>query len=538
MTISKIDFHNRELPWKQAGKIRFVKGGLGNDKNCHTCQGYPLSVNWPIQVQVENVTAQAGGGVYVITYTSSKWKGPWYQSSLPTILNNVHEFNQTMDVCKVPQELSIAPTLSPTHPGNSRPPTVVVSDSPTQAPVAARRRKRRALLGNEAAGEEEMQEAAEDEDAAVVDVEALLNGVELPPYVNPNSAGDLAAFANERLALERHVKDEDIKLRELVLEARAEARQAKHFREVQTAAQPLSFSPAAGLTTTTTMTGRALEAEAVAAQRESPSTSLELEVARRQLVSEKITGEDDRISYTDYELMNCCHGPPGPVYVVACVVTDYFTARQGRLAHKNTVLGPPFDDRCAAVAGVCGGSCGSAVRDPKHCIDGHIPDYLLVSSECEDGSTVSTNDDSTKKDKGCGPRLEDDFEQLNHIPDDEVFELPLLGAKFYFTQTPPVWHWAFMCMMFMSYVSICVASIPGAGVCGSAHDRLPILHTLDQNGAIKDGVKCISFSISASEHKMWVLRNLLGKVASSFLHPSARLFDFFQVCCLQFVVCL
>ena len=36
-----------------------------------------------------------------------------------------------------------------------------------------------------------------------------------------------------------------------------------------------------------------------------------------------------------------------------------------------------------------------------------------------------------------------------------------------------------MAMMFMSYVSICVASIPGAGVCGSANERLPILHTLN-----------------------------------------------------------
>ena len=104
----------------------------------------------------------------------------------------------------------------------------------------------------------------------------------------------------------------------------------------------------------------------------------------------------------------------------------------------------------------------------------------------------------------------------------------IFGAKFYFTQTPPGWHWVFMIFMFMSYVSITVASLPGAGVTGRAAERLPSLHTLDKNPAILDGVKCISFSISASENKVWVLRNVVGKVASGLLHPFARQYDFFQ----------
>jgi hypothetical protein len=92
----------------------------------------------------------------------------------------------------------------------------------------------------------------------------------------------------------------------------------------------------------------------------------------------------------------------------------------------------------------------------------------------------------------------------------------------------PAWHFMFMTMMFMAYTSMVLAFLPGIGRCGSSRARLPILQTLNSQGAIKDGVECVSFSISASEHKLWVLRNLIGKCASSFYHPQARLTDYFQ----------
>jgi len=445
MTIDKIKSHKVVMPWKPYGSLHFAPEPLGNEHNCAPCIGstgcdagiyegiglewralftcqrcvsekplmflalWPLdvcagrSVRWPLEVRVLNASGEARGGQYVITYTSSKWDGDWYQSSQPTILNSVISNNQTVQVCKVPAELSIAPSLTPTH---------------TPAPI----RKRRLLEAD----------------------------------ATPEARDELVAG------------------------------------------------------------GSAAEEE-----------------EQRRLESEKISGDDAAISYTDKQLLQCCHGSPGPVYVVACLVDEYFTYAR----HKQTAsagFGPPFDNRCTAVAGVCGASCGTQVNEPTNCVNGKIPQYKLVSGMCKD---PESNDDDD-----CGPQHEDDFQQQQEIPEGDVFEIQAFDTnwrprdpgsseppvKLYFTQTPAAWHWFFMTMMFMSYVSICVASIPGAGVCGSANERLPILHTLNQNGAIKDGVKCIAFSISASEHKVWVIRNLLGKIASSFMHDSARLYDFFQ----------
>lgn len=78
-------------------------------------------------------------------------------------------------------------------------------------------------------------------------------------------------------------------------------------------------------------------------------------------------------------------------------------------------------------------------------------------------------------------------------------------------------------------MSIVVAYAPGAGVWGSASERLPTLHTLNQNDALRQGCKAVAFSISASEHKLWVLRNLLGKIAAtSFSIPNLHPYDYFQ----------
>ena len=234
--------------------------------------------------------------------------------------------------------------------------------------------------------------------------------------------------------------------------------------------------------------------------------------------SQRISGDDPAVSYQDQQLLECCNGMPGPKYVVACVVSQYSVYSKT----KGKVAGPPFDDRCMAVAGVCGASCGTQVKPPssRYCVDGRVPQEHLVSTVC-----------TGEGDDGCAQAIEDDYLDLFHIPIEDTFQLSFLGKdgpRFYWTQTPDAWNWFFMVMMFMSYVSICVANIPGAGVCGSANERLPTLHSLNQNQAIKDNVKCISFSISASEHKIWVIRNLLGKVASSFIHKNARLYDYFQ----------
>ena len=237
---------------------------------------------------------------------------------------------------------------------------------------------------------------------------------------------------------------------------------------------------------------------------------------------------DDLIE--EYEL-DCCIGKPGPTYLVACVIRDWVSFNENGVKQP----GPPFDDRCVAVSGVCGGTCGAHTKQPTHCEGGQIPLWELVSNLCDDPDTDDDYESIPKKDVDLGKKKKTKKWKEKHCGeegnDDDTshywFDVPLIGHC-YWSEVEPAWHWSFMVMMFMSWVSICTASLPGVGVCGSANARLPILHTLNQNHCIDTGVKCIGFSISASEHKLWVLRNLLGKLSASFLHENAVLVDYMQ----------
>jgi hypothetical protein len=210
MTIDKIKTHKVHIPWKPFGSLHFAADPLGNDHNCAPCIGYAGSVRWPLEVRVLNGSGAAEGGQYVVTYTSNKWNGDWYQSSQPTILNSLHTDNQTMEVCKIPGQLSIAPSMTPTHDPDHTP-------SPTVTPPG------RKLL-------------ATDDDAAAGAPEIIQP--EGPGLTGWDTTGDSQFSADERRLGE----------------------------------------------------------------------------------SEKISGDDAAISYTDQQLLQCCHGAPGPTYVVACLV--------------------------------------------------------------------------------------------------------------------------------------------------------------------------------------------------------------------------
>mmetsp|Transcript_28146 Transcript_28146/g.36401 ORF Transcript_28146/g.36401 Transcript_28146/m.36401 type:complete len:870 (+) Transcript_28146:28-2637(+) len=259
------------------------------------------------------------------------------------------------------------------------------------------------------------------------------------------------------------------------------------------------------------------------------------EPVRRLHTPEGKAGDlDDDFAQDDLSAaqLGCCIGSPGQMYMVACVVRDW----PGTSNIGKSVPGPPFDDRCVTMSGVCGVTCGASVQDPKsHCEDGIIPQRYLVADYCGD-----SNDDNDGS-HNCGEdvkRVDDDYyQEQKELKKEEKRYFKLLwwlkGNYGWFQWADiiteqPVWHWMFMTMMFMAYTSMVLAYVPGIGRCGSSRARLPILHTLNSQGAIKDGVECISFSISASEHKLWVLRNLVGKCASSFYHPQALLTDYFQ----------
>eukprot|EP00613_Pedinella_sp_CCMP2098_P050837 CAMPEP_0171825626 /NCGR_PEP_ID=MMETSP0992-20121227/5639_1 /TAXON_ID=483369 /ORGANISM="non described non described, Strain CCMP2098" /LENGTH=1435 /DNA_ID=CAMNT_0012440573 /DNA_START=137 /DNA_END=4444 /DNA_ORIENTATION=- len=273
---------------------------------------------------------------------------------------------------------------------------------------------------------------------------------------------------------------------------------------------------------------------------------LEQQQLRRRLTGTKVgvaaktasSALNDDLANDDKSMaqLGCCLGSPGPMYMVACVVRNWVGTNAG-LGHK--VKGPPFDDRCVAVTGVCGNTCGADFQFPgsAHCEAGIIPQRFLVSDYC------GSSEDDTDGSHNCGDgtdRVSDDYEVKRKKTielEDSYFHLPFDTSpeheRGWWEYAPvikgqPVWHWSFMLMMFLAYTSMTLAFLPGIGRCGSSRARLPILHTLNSQGAIKDGVECVSFSISASEHKLWVLRNLVGKVASSFYHPQALLTDFFM----------
>jgi len=367
---------------------------------CDQCDGTDIAVRYPVSVDVGNFS-NLDQAAYVVLYSAPTWDGQWVQSSYPSILNAVHAENQTLDLCKVPQQESLAPSLKPTDK-----PTIFTSDAPTHAPHST---SRRSLLSEE----EEEQEARR-----------LATG-----HVPPKTAAG---------ALLDDYQNDDYSAAEL----------------------------------------------------------------------------------------SCCFGSPGQTYLVACLTTDWtFVANSGdgeaRIGQNDK--GPPFDDRCLAVAGVCGNSCGTSLRNPRvHCEDGIIPQRFLVSDYCGDsrgGSGAARNSEcsevrsSDAADDDYGAKIAAravDQAKYFHMPWDDGND----NAQWYMVagivENEPIWHWSFMVMMFMAFTSTVLAYTPGIGRCGSSRARLPILHTLNSQGAIKDGAECVSFSISASEHKLWVLRNMVG----------------------------
>ena len=383
---------------------------FGSHDYCDQCDGTDIAVRYPVSVDVGNFS-DLDQAAYVVLYSAPTWDGQWVQSSYPSIINAVHAENQTLDLCKVPQQESLAPSLKPTEK-----PTVFVSKEPTRAPHAS---ARRSLLNEDDHDEEE-------------EGRRLATG-NLPPKT---ASG----------ALEDDYQNDDYSAAEL----------------------------------------------------------------------------------------SCCFGSPGQTYIVACLTTDWsFVANSGngqaRIGQHDK--GPPFDDRCLAVAGVCGNSCGTSLRSPHvHCESGIIPQRFLVSDYCGDsrgGSGAARNSECSKvassdvADDDYGAKMAtraEDQAKYFHMPWNDGND----DAQWYMVagiiENEPVWHWSFMVMMFMAFTSTVLAYTPGIGRCGSSRARLPILHTLNSQGAIKDGAECVSFSISASEHKLWVLRNMVCSQTQKILY--------------------
>jgi len=424
MTIDHIKHTNPHPHWNPWGSVEFVGEPLGTPDNCASCHYYPGSARWPIQVQVgvwwlggggslfsttcachlrvicwrmfvallgalvlisetnhlhtiqrifckqvNNVSAQSDGAQYVITFTSDKWEGPWYQSSQPTILNSVQtELNQTLDVCKVPAQLTYAPSLEVTP----RPTSACDDDdsncapSPMPAPTPS--------IDDAVVSGEDVTTgapAARVQEGNNEEVRRLTAETLLPPYVDASQPEEVAAYHQEQEELAARVAKERASVADAVAATAANGAFYQANKDEE---------------------GSGLRGKSIVDWATSGSSSRSdalTQDLQRHLASASehvITGDDYAVSETDQQLMKCCHGRPGPAYVVACVIDNYFD-----FATLPPTKGPPFDDTCLAVVGACGGSCGTKINDPPRCENGRIPLRDLIGKVCTSKTGPNTN---------------------------------------------------------------------------------------------------------------------------------------------------
>ncbi|CAK0820627.1 unnamed protein product, partial [Prorocentrum cordatum] len=184
-----------------------------------------------------------------------------------------------------------------------------------------------------------------------------------------------------------------------------------------------------------------------------------------------------------------CFAQPGFTYMVACMTSEpVFTSGNGL-----DIAGPPFNDRCLAVGGLCGAVCGS-------------------------GQTL---DDEAKK--YC-PEPEDRGRRLDGALDYSPYASTVIPMEHLVSPIEPrrsattkstaasFFFHGFIFFVTVSYVATILSKFPG-----NFSDFYP-MHTWDElrtHGYVLEKFGCAAaFGISAGEHKMIVLRNWIGKIAA------------------------
>ena len=181
----------------------------------------------------------------------------------------------------------------------------------------------------------------------------------------------------------------------------------------------------------------------------------------------------------------CCLGNPGYAYLVACA-TPYEALAYEQLNAK--VAGPPFEDRCVAIEGRCGVQCGVAATAPEDetCINGKIPKGLLLSPEV----------------LGYGSRK---YENRHYDRRHDIESVRSL-----------IYHTLFVVFVTVMAVSTWISFLPGNGI--ARNSPKPSMTEIEEYMATNDEqakpLCLVAFSISASEPRMMVLRNMCGKLMS------------------------
>ena len=182
----------------------------------------------------------------------------------------------------------------------------------------------------------------------------------------------------------------------------------------------------------------------------------------------------------------CCLGTPGFTYLVACI-TPFEAIYYADFYSK--IAGPGFEDRCFAVTGRCGNSCGvdaTAPVDGTCDAAGNIPLKKLLDKRVFDGS-------GKKRKK-------------RHY--DRTYRFDSYRTQIY--------HTLFVLFVTMTTTGTWVSFLAGNGL--TFNPPKPSMTEIEDYMAAPSKSKkpliLVTFSISASEPRMMVLRNFCGKLMS------------------------
>jgi hypothetical protein len=190
-----------------------------------------------------------------------------------------------------------------------------------------------------------------------------------------------------------------------------------------------------------------------------------------------------------------CFTQPGFTYMVACMTAKpVFTS-----GNQFDIAGPPFNDRCLAVGGLCGAVCGSGqtLDDDamKYCPGNHGASRRLSAEDLMDFN-------------------EEDSPYASHPIPMEHLVKPIEPRTSATTKSMAHWFFyhMFIIMVVVSYVATLLSKFPG-----NFSDFYP-MHTWDEiktHGYVLEKFGCATaFGVSAGEHKAIVLRNWIGRISA------------------------
>lgn len=218
-------------------------------------------------------------------------------------------------------------------------------------------------------------------------------------------------------------------------------------------------------------------------------------------VEQKATEAPTPLDIDDSYISRCCLDKPGFIYIVACV-SPYEYLQRAEFYTK--VEMPPFDDQCIAIASRCGVACNVDADAPieNTCEQGEIPlEHLVRRKFLPKDDDDGDSEPSRRRLNGNDRRHYD--------------------RRFQFTSWRPyLYHSSFVFFVTLMAMGTWISFFAGIG---SIQDPLkPSMSEVEAYMAAKNGgddkqkkpLCLVAFSISASEPRMMVLRNLCGKMMS------------------------